>query len=177
MFKLWCEWGKKRKLAAYIICKRARLIRFSDALFHPCTGKWHNIRFKESYCWLDWSSNVLQENKIYRSEFNPSQCCVIFFTNLPSQYLNHACYYGREEQVELFHEEGRVTFSCCGTLRQKENRKFSFLITDPYFITYWVTKKKGCPHMALAWGGLVKLQRRNTGSNVTGLHSPKKHNG
>ena len=164
-------------MAVYIICKRAPLIRFSDAPFHPCTGKWHNIRFKESYCWLDWSPNLLQENKIYRSEFNPSQCCVIFFTNLPSQYLNHACYYGRKEQVELFHKEGRVTFSCCGTLRQKENRKFSFLITDPYFITYWVTKKKGCPHMALAWGGLVKLQRRNTGSNVTGLHSPKKHNG
>ena len=65
---------------------------------------------------------------------------------------------------------------------QKENRKFSFLITDPYFITYralllteW--QKKSCPHMALASGGLVKLQRRNTESNVTGLHSPKKHNG
>ena len=28
--------------------------------------------------------------------------------------------------------------------------------------------------MALAWGGLVKLQRRNTESNVTGLHLPKK---
>ena len=128
--------GYKRKLAVYIICKRAPLIRFSDAPFHPCTGKWHTIRFKESYCWLDWSPNLLQENKIYRSEFNPSQCCVIFFTNLRSQYLYHACHYGREEQVELFHEEGRVTFSCCGTLRQKENRKFSFLITDPYFITY-----------------------------------------